>query len=221
MKIFMDTANVEEIKKAINKYEDRVNDIVLAQQQIGIWYKMLGSRYVKENMYGEALKAFQSSLEYFPSNQNLYYWVGVCAGWMAKESMDFNASGYNEVRNNYYKLAEESYLRAIELDEKYERAWYALGSLYEYELEEHVKAASCFEHALEISTKSLDSLFNLARAYYGSYEFDKAVATYDKIISLANTSKVKEQAEELKKHFFKTDKVQNMDSMFSYASSFN
>ena len=191
--------SIEEIQDAIKKYTDRVNDIVLAQEQIGIWYKMLGSRYVDKKMYGEALKAYQSALEYFPANQNLYYWVGVCAGFMAKASLDFNGSGSKEISLNYIKLAEDSYKRAVELDERYERAWYGLGVIYSYEMDEYEKAVVCFEHALEISTQSIDTMFNLARAYYGAYEFDKSAEMYDKIISITKSQSTKAQAEELKK----------------------
>ena len=45
-------------------------DIQLAQSQIGIWYKMLGTRYIDQKMYGEALKCFQEALKYYPDNQN-------------------------------------------------------------------------------------------------------------------------------------------------------
>ena len=33
----------EELQEAIKKYQDRVYDLQLAQGQIGIWYKMLGT----------------------------------------------------------------------------------------------------------------------------------------------------------------------------------
>ena len=74
---------VEELKDAIEKYQKRVADIQLAQSQIGIWYKILGTRYLDQKMYGEALKCFQEALKYYPNNQNLYYYVGVCAGYMS------------------------------------------------------------------------------------------------------------------------------------------
>ena len=47
-----------ELKDAIKKYQDRVTDIQLANSQIGIWYKMLATRYLDAKMYGEALKTF-------------------------------------------------------------------------------------------------------------------------------------------------------------------
>ena len=64
---------IEELKDAISKYESRVQDIQLAQTQIGIWYKILGTRYVDNKMYGEALDCFKKALElaYNMANTNI------------------------------------------------------------------------------------------------------------------------------------------------------
>ena len=190
---------IEELKDAIKKYQERVADVQLAQSQIGIWYKILGTRYLDNKMYGEALKCFQEALTYYPDNQNLYYYVGVCAGYMSHAAMDYNASGTNEVKYNYLKLAEEAYLRAISIEDRYVRALYGLGVLYVFELDEPEKAIPHLEKALSIDTKNLDTMFVLARAYYSSYEFDKAIEMYDKIIETTKSDDTKKTAEENKK----------------------
>ena len=190
---------IEELKDAIKKYQERVADVQLAQSQIGIWYKILGTRYLDNKMYGEALKAFQEALTYYPDNQNLYYYVGVCAGYMSHAALDYNASGNNEVKYNYLKLAEEAYLRAIAIEDRYVRALYGLGVLYVFELDEPEKAIPHLEKALSIDTKNLDTMFVLARAYYSSYEFDKAIEMYDKIIETTKSEDTKKTAEENKK----------------------
>lgn len=188
-------STIEEYKAAIEKYQERVSDIQLANQQIGIWYKILGTKYVENKMYGEALKCFQSALEFYPDNQNLYYWVGVCAGYMSHQALDYGASGNSTVRYNYLKLAEEAYLRAIKIEDKYVRALYGLGVLYVFELEEPEKAIPHLEKLLNIDTKNHDAMFILASAYYLTYEFDKAIEMYDKIIATTKSSDVKSQAE--------------------------
>ena len=190
---------IEELKDAIKKYQERVADVQLAQSQIGIWYKILGTRYLDNKMYGEALKAFQEALTYYPDNQNLYYYVGVCAGYMSHAALDYNASGNNEVKYNYLKLAEEAYLRAIAIEDRYVRALYGLGVLYVFELDEPEKAIPYLEKAISIDTKNLDTMFVLARAYYSSYEFDKSIAMYDKIIETTKSDDTKKTAEENKK----------------------
>lgn len=57
---------------------------MIAEERIGIWYKILGSRYMDQKMYKKALKAFQSALEYYPENQNLFYQAGLAASLTAK-----------------------------------------------------------------------------------------------------------------------------------------
>ena len=191
--------SIEELKDAIAKYENRVADIQLANQQIAIWYKMLGTRYVDAKMYGEALKCFQKALEFYPNNQNLYYWVGVCAGYMSHAAMDFNGTGSTQLRMNYLKLAEDAYLRAISIEDRYVRALYGLGVLYVFELDEPAKAIPHLEKLLTIDTKNIDAMFVLARAYYSNYEFDKSAQMYDKIINTTKSAEKKATAEENKK----------------------
>lgn len=190
---------IEELKDAISKYEERVADLQLAQSQIGIWYKILGTRYLDNKMYGEALKAFQEALKYYPDNQNLYYYVGVCAGYMSHAAMDFGGTGATDIKYNYLRLAEEAYLRAITIEERYVRALYGLGVLYVFELDEPAKAIPHLEKALSIDTKNIDTMFVLARAYYSNYEFDKSAEVYDKIIITTKSAETKATAEENKK----------------------
>ena len=191
--------SVEELKDAIKKYQERVADVQLAQSQIGIWYKILGTRYLDNKMYGEALKSFEEALKYYPDNQNLYYYVGVCAGYMSHAALDYNASGTNEVKYNYLKLAEEAYLRAIQIEDRYVRALYGIGVLYVFELDEPAKAIPHLEKAIGIDTKNIDAMFVLARAYYSNYDFQKAADMYDKIIETTKSEDTKKTAEENKK----------------------
>lgn len=190
---------IEELKTAIEKYDARIADLQLSQTQVGIWYKILGTRYLDNKMYGEALKAFQSALQYYPDNQNLYYYVGICAGYMSHTALDYNATGNMEQKYNYLKLAETAYLRAIEIEPRYSRALYALSVLYVYELDEPAKSIPYLERVLDIEKKHTDAMFILARAYYSTYEFDKAVEMYDKIISVTTSDKKKADAEANKK----------------------
>ena len=190
---------IEELKDAISRYQERVADIQLANSQIGIWYKILGTRYLDNKMYGEALKCFQEALKYYPDNQNLYYYVGVCAGYMSHASMDFGGTGSTEIKYNYLKLAEEAYKRAIMIEERYVRALYGIGVLYVFELDEPEKAIPHLEKLLTIDTRNIDAMFVLARAYYSDNEFDKSADMYDKIISTTKSDETRAMAEENKK----------------------
>jgi tetratricopeptide (TPR) repeat protein len=175
----------EELQAAIKKYEVRVEDVMQAQMQIGIWYKLLATRYLDNRMYNEALKTFQKAIEFYPDNSNLYYYVGVCAGYMSQSALDYNATGQTAEKFNYLKLAESAYLRAINIEPRFVRALYALSVLYVFELDESEKAVPLLEKLLTIDTKHIDAMFVLARAYYSVYDFEKAVDMYDKIIAIA------------------------------------
>lgn len=183
----------EEYAEAIKKYEKRAMDLVSTESQEGIWYKILGTRYLDEKMYGQALQAFQKAIAFYPDNANLYYYVGVCAGYMANASLDFSATGNFDQKAKYLNLSESGYLRALQLNEKYYRAMYGIGVLYVFELNESDKAIPYLEKYLETQKTETDAMFVLARAYYTNYEFDKAVALYDKIIKInPNKEKVAE-----------------------------
>ena len=142
---------------------------------------------------------FKEALKYYPDNQNLYYYVGVCAGYMSHAALDFNATGSTEQKFNYLKLAEDAYLRALQIDDRYTRCMYALGVLHVFELDEPAKAIPYLEKLLTIDTKHIDAMFVLARAYYSTFEFDKAVQMYDKIIATSNSEETKANAEANKK----------------------
>ena len=192
---------VDELKDAIGKYENRINDIMIAEQQTGIWWKILGSRYLDEGMYGDALGAFEKAIMYYPANPNLYYYVGLCAGYMADASLDYGATGDLSKRENYLKLAESAYSRAIELNPTYTRALYGLAVLYVFEFDKSksAKAIPLLEKFLTIETKDTDAMFVLARAYYVNYEFQLAIDMYDRIIATTTSDKTKAEAEANKK----------------------
>ncbi len=190
---------IDELKDAISKYEGRVEDIMAAQQQVGIWYKILATRYIDKQMYIEALPVLQKAVMYYPANQNLYYFTGVCAGYAAKAELDFSATGESAKKQNYLKLAESGYLRAIELEPAYVRALYGLSVLYVFDLDESSKAIPLLEKLLTIDKKHVDAMFVLARAYYSDYQFDKAVSMYDLIISTTGDAQKKSDAQANKK----------------------
>lgn len=194
---------IEELKDAISKYEKRVEDIVGAQSQTGIWYKILATRYIDKGMYGEALDALRAAIQYYPSNQNLFYYVGVCAGYMAKSTLDFDGKDYQAERNRLLTLAESGYKRALEIQPDYSRALYGLGVLYTFEMNQPEKAIPLLENFVAMQTKDVNGMFVLARACYMIGLYDKAVALYDRIIS---TTKVEEQ---------KKDAIRNKELILS------
>ena len=184
-----------ELKDAIRKYEKRVDDIIIAEERVGIWYKILGSRYMDQKMYKKALKAFQSALEYYPENPNLFYQAGLAASLTAKNSLDFELTGTDIEKKRYFDLAASAYNRALEIDPKHSKAVYALSVLYIFELNRPAEAIPILEKIAEWEKKPIDHLFLLGAAYYMTGENEKAIAVYEHIIEISSSAEKKAKAE--------------------------
>ncbi|MBP5359254.1 MAG: tetratricopeptide repeat protein [Treponema sp.] len=192
----------EELKEAIEKYDRRAIDLVTTQAQEGIWWKILGTRYLDEEMYGQAYECFQKAVSYYPDNANLYFYLAVCAGYIANSTIDWNVEAQGttqEIKLRYLRVSEESYQRALSIDPKYYRAMYGIGVLYVFALEESDKAIPYLENFLAAQTKDSDGMFVLARAYYDTMQYEKAIAVYDKIIELKPSAQKIADAEANKK----------------------
>jgi tetratricopeptide (TPR) repeat protein len=120
--------------------------------------------------------------------------TGISAGYIAKNYLDFFSRDNTTERQRYYALAESGYLRAIEIDSSYNRPRYGLGVLYVFELERPADAIPHLERFLEISANNIDAMFVLARAYYETNAFQRAMDLYDRIIQIAREDEKKREA---------------------------
>jgi len=186
---------IEELQAAIKKYQGQINSILIAEQRIGVWYKMLGRRYMDKKMYKKAIEAFQSALEYYPENQHLFYQIGVCAAVLGKSTIEYPSEINKAERPAYFELAVSAYKRAVELDPAYTRAVYALSVLYVFELNRPEEAITIMEPIAAKEKKPLDSLFILGRAYYMTGQYGKAIAAYDRIIATSGSAEQRAEAE--------------------------
>lgn len=189
---------IEELTEAIGKYQHRIEDVLNADVRIGIWYKILATRYLDNKMYGKALENFRMAIEYYPTNQNLFYYVGLCSGYMAKAEFDYELTGTNREQRRYYDLSESAYLRAIELEPRYVRALYGLSVLYVFELGRAADAIPHLEKIMEIETRHIDAMFVYARALFEIGSYDEAVDVYDRISETTRDTKTRERAQENK-----------------------
>jgi tetratricopeptide (TPR) repeat protein len=188
----------QEIKDSIEKYYDDIEEIQKKTMQIAIWYKMLGTRMLDKKEYGTALEYFQKALEITPDNSVLYFYAGECAAFLGNASLDISATGNLEKRQNYYLMAEDAYLKALAIDEKYVYALLGIGILYSYQMENSEAAIPYLEKLLTIDKKNIDAMFVLARCYYLTKQYDMAVSYYDLIIDTSKVDSVRKTAEENK-----------------------
>ena len=188
------TDTVESLKAAIAANEKQLEQYVQTASKTGTYWKLLALRLQDRGLHGEALKALERALYYNPTDAALHYYTGLSAGMMAKSFHAFPGS-VNTDRNQYYDLAEESYLRSIELDPVYLRPRYGLAVLYVFELNRPEDAVPQLQQCLTISPNDIDSMFVLARAYYMLKSYQDALNLYDRIIKIVTNEQRKTEAQ--------------------------
>jgi len=184
---------IEGLTKAIALYEDQIERNVREGAQTGVYWKILAIRLADKNMHHDALAALERAIYYNSEDTILYYLTGVSAANIAKSIVGFSAGDEKE-RERYFKLSENSYLRALEIDVTYTKAMYGLSILYVYELDRPQDAIPYLERYLTIQSSDVSAMFVLASAYYMTENFSKAIEQYDKIISRTKDKNIKEDA---------------------------
>jgi tetratricopeptide (TPR) repeat protein len=185
---------IEGLRSAIRAYEAKIALHVKDAAQTGVYWKILAYRLQGRGLHGEALKALEQAVSYAPLDPALHYLTGVSAGAMAKSSLNFEGSAGNMTRENYYALAENGYLRAISLSERYFAPLYGLGVLYAFELGRPGEAVPYLLKGLEIRA-DVDAMFVLARAYYMTESYREAVEMYERIIGFTGDPEKQQEAQ--------------------------
>ncbi|MDR0313294.1 MAG: tetratricopeptide repeat protein [Treponema sp.] len=185
---------IDGLRNAIALYEKQIEAHVRDAAQTASYWKILAIRYQDRNLHNLALDALERAIFYNPSDPLLYYSTGVSAGYVAKHYIEFFSRDSNQERERLYALSESAYLSAIKLDSTYTRPLYGIGVLYVFELNRSADAIPYLERYLELSANDTDAMFVLARAYYNTNAFQKAIDLYDRIIVVAKEDNKKREA---------------------------
>jgi tetratricopeptide (TPR) repeat protein len=185
---------IEDLERAIRVYEKQLDRHVKDAAQTGVYWKILGTRFSEKGMHIEALKAFREAMRYNAEEAVLYYLTGVSAGRAGKFVLEFDRNDREAA--HYYQLSEEAYLRAIALDEGYSLALYGLAVLYTFELNRPLDAIPCIERYMKLRSGDVDAMFILARCYYMSGQYRRALDQYDVIIATTKDARWRNEAEE-------------------------
>ncbi|MDR2792733.1 MAG: tetratricopeptide repeat protein [Treponema sp.] len=203
-----DAQTIDDLKRTIAAYEKELDQVIRASTKSGTYWKILATRLQDKSQHGEALNALQSAIQYNPEDAALFYMTGVSAGVMAKSELDFSGKTSEKQREDYYRLAEQGYLRAIELNERYDKPLYGLGILYVFELDRSVDAIPYLQRYIDLNSGnpegSADAMFVLARAYYIVGEYQQAIAQYEGILTVSKNKNKLTQAAELKQQVIRT-----------------
>jgi tetratricopeptide (TPR) repeat protein len=185
---------IEGLRSAIAVYETALEEHVRIAAQTGAYWKILAVRLADRGMHQDALEALEKSIRYNGEDPTIFYLTGVSAAITAKNALGFSPEGIQAERDRYFTMAERAYLRAIELDGAYAKPRYGLGILYSFEMDRPEDAVPHLERYLELMSRDVDAMFALARSYYMTDNYEKAVDLYDRIIVSAKDAGKKEEA---------------------------
>jgi len=184
---------IEGLRQAIVLYENQIERNVREGAQTGVYWKILAIRFADRNLHNDALDALERAVYYNSEDAILFYLTGVSAASVAKANVGFSANAVNE-RERYYKLAENSYLRALELDVTYTKPMYGLAVLYVFELDRPAEAVPYLERYAQLTPSDITAMFVLARAHFMLEDYSRAVEVYDRIIDRTRDRQMKDEA---------------------------
>jgi tetratricopeptide (TPR) repeat protein len=184
---------IEGLRQAIALYEAQIERNVREAAQTGVYWKILATRLADRNLHNLALDALERAIYYNTEDPILYYLTGVSAGSVAKSTIGFTANSVNE-REHFFRLAENSYKRALELDITYTRPMYGLAVLYVFELDRPEDAIVQLDRYLQIQPSDNHAMFVLARAHFMMGNFHRASEIYERIADRTRDRSIREEA---------------------------
>ena len=184
---------IEALRQAIALYETQIERNVREGAQTGVYWKILAVRLSDRGMYNDALEALERAIYFNTEDPVLYYLIGISAANVAKSKVGFTANIEVE-KNKYFGIAENSYLRALELDATYAKAMYGLAILYVFELDRPQEAIVHLERYIQLQSSDIAAMFVLARTYFMLENYQQAVEIYDRIASRTRNQREKEEA---------------------------
>ncbi|MCL2704660.1 MAG: tetratricopeptide repeat protein [Spirochaetaceae bacterium] len=182
-----------ELKESIRENKNILEQKISTARNLAGYHRMLGKLYLDNKMFLLGAQEFEEAIKIDTENPVLYYYAGLCYARYAKSLVDETFQLTNLL------LAEKYYLKAIEYNNNFAKALYAVSVLYVFEFDQPDKAAFYLERLLQTQKRDAESMFLLANAYIRLGLMDKAIAQYDNIIKTSMSSVYKKQAEENKR----------------------
>jgi eukaryotic-like serine/threonine-protein kinase len=195
-------ATLGSVYRATGKYSESVaelNRALLLAPNSDEFYRRLGDVYLDSGNDAKALEAYQKAVQLNP-----YYWVNQNAlGKAYAQRADYPKAlqafqqvavlepdvdaGYENVGNIYlqqgkYQEAIPYFQKALQI-EPYFSTYSNLGTSYFF-MKQYSNAVEMFEKAVALNPNDTDMMVNLADAYRGAGQQDKARTTYEQAIAV-------------------------------------
>ncbi|WP_024653966.1 hypothetical protein [Borrelia persica] len=177
---------IEVYKEFINREEHNVLKIINSIDKKARFFSLIGLELIRLGQYLPAIEYFNKNLEYGPDNYLSHFYIGVSSynlakGMQAKEKID-----------EYFTLAENSFLQSISIKDDFKEAIFALSTMYVYDLDKQLEAKG-YLNKLESMGENYFEFFMLRGAnYYSLGDFNNALLFYNKAKSEASSQEQKD-----------------------------
>ena len=162
---------IRDIKGRIDEIEkDGVKDIS-AMRRLADQYGQLGTIYLEERRWDQAIEALDKSISYGKDTPAIYYSAGLAY-----------ANRGSETKNEKdLDRAEAMYRKAIERYSAFSQARNALAILLFYNRDRRDEAVSIMEDVVATDRKNYLARFTLARFYYETDRPERALGVYEEL----------------------------------------
>jgi tetratricopeptide (TPR) repeat protein len=185
---------IEGLKQAIALYEAQIELNVKEGAQTGAYWKILAVRLADKGIHREALSALERALYFTPADPTLLFLTGESASIVAANALKFSVTNDSE-KENFYKLAESAYLRAIEQDPVYAKPLLGLGMLYTFDLNRPLEAMPLLRRYMNMMPNDIKAMFVLARACFMAENYEEAIEIYGRILNKSKDPSVRAEAQ--------------------------
>ncbi|QFP42021.1 hypothetical protein F9Y90_02755 [Borrelia miyamotoi] len=172
---------IEVYEEFIDKEEQNILRIVNSIDKKTRFFSLIGLEFIKLGQYGSAIEYFNKALEQGPDNYLSHFYIGISSYNLAKGMQT------RDKIEEYFILAENSFLKAIAVKDDFNEAIFALSNMYVYDLDKQLEAKGYLSR-LESMGENCFEFFMLRGAnYYSLGDFDNALLFYNKAKSKALT----------------------------------
>lgn len=186
-----DPERIRELERDVERYREQVEEALRAVGESANAHRLLGMRFLDQQMYGPALEQFTQAVDIQSENPTLFYYVGIAAGLHAQAATD------RVEQETRFQQAERAYLRALELRPRYAAAAYALSVLLAYELDRPQDALEYADIAIDVRPQNDRAHAVRAYALSALGRVEEAIRAYDLVIENATDEQTRSTARSL------------------------
>ena len=177
---------IEVYKEFIEKEEQNILKIINSVNKKARFFSLIGLEFIKLGQYGAAIEYFNKNLEQGSENHLSHFYVGISSYNLAKRIKT------KEKIEEYFMLAENSFLKSISIKNDFKEAIFSLSNIYVYDLDKQLEAKEYLNRLESMGENSFEFFMLRGANYYSLGDLTNALLFYKKAKSQALT---KEQIE--------------------------